>query len=140
MRFNSSRRLAILFVIVCTAALAGPAFSDPAADEWKAPAKASAKKNPVPADEKSIAAGKQSYLGNCFACHGAQGKGDGPAAVALKKPPGDLSSEKVQAQSDGSIFWKLTQGRAPMPSYEKLLTEDQRWNVINYVRTLGPKK
>jgi mono/diheme cytochrome c family protein len=113
--------------------------ADPPRDEWKAPAYAAAKKNPVPADEKSIAAGKRTYAANCAACHGNGGKGDGPAAPSLERPPGDLTSAKAQAQSDGALFWKITTGRKPMTPAPKEVTEVQRWQVVNYVRTFAPK-
>ena len=113
--------------------------ADPAKDEWKAPAYAAKKANPVPADEKSIAAGKDNYALNCMACHGAGGKGDGPGSPALERPPGDLTSAKAQDQSDGSLFWKITTGRKPMPPAPKELSEAQRWQIVNYVRTFAPK-
>ena len=43
----------------------------------------------------------------------------------------------VKKQSDGALFWKLTEGKAPMPAYDKTLSETDRWQVINYLRTLG---
>ena len=107
--------------------------------EWTAPARAARKKNPVASDDASIAAGKQVYVQQCLSCHGETGKGDGPAAKDLDKKPGDLSSTKVQEQSDGALFWKITEGRKPMASFEKLLTEEQRWQTINYLRSLAPK-
>ncbi len=109
-------------------------------DEWKAPGRAARKKNPVPADEQSIAAGRAVYLANCLACHGETGKGDGPAAAALDPKPNDLADPKVWEQSDGAIFWKITRGRAPMPAYKNLLTDQERWNVLNYMRTFAPNK
>ena len=118
-----------------TALLTGADTEDP----WKVPSRASRKPNPVPSDEASRAAGKTSYEKNCLSCHGAAGKGDGPAAKDLKKNPGDLSKPAMWDQSDGAIFWKLTEGRAPMPTFEKSTTETERWQIINYMRTLAPK-
>ena len=112
--------------------------ADAPADDWKAPARAAKKQNPVPADPDAIAAGKKIYLGNCLACHGATGKGDGPAAIACNPRPKDLSDPKISSQTDGEIFWKITEGKKPMPSYEKLLSETDRWKVIDYIRTLAP--
>jgi mono/diheme cytochrome c family protein len=106
-------------------------------DEWVAPARAARKKNPVALDASSVATGKKLYLRECFSCHGATGKGDGTAAKDLQKSPGDLSSPKTQSQSDGALFWKITEGRNPMPACEKLLSEEERWHVVNYVRTLS---
>ena len=110
---------------------------DAPADDWKAPARATKKPNPVPVNAASIAAGKKVYAGNCLACHGVAGKGDGPAANALNPKPRDLSDAAIQSQTDGSMFWKLTEGKNPMPAFDKLIAENDRWNVINYVRTLA---
>jgi mono/diheme cytochrome c family protein len=108
-------------------------------EEWTAPSRAARKKNPIPADEKSVALGKQLYIKECHSCHGATGKGDGPAAKDLKTSPGDLSKPKMWQQTDGAVFWKISEGKKPMPSMEKAWTPDERWHCINYVRTLAPK-
>ncbi len=105
-------------------------------EDWKAPERAAKKKNPVAADEKSLAAGKAVYTQNCLSCHGGGGKGDGPAAKDLPQKVGDLAAARVTANTDGALFWKITEGRAPMPTYEKLLSEEQRWQVIVYVRSI----
>jgi mono/diheme cytochrome c family protein len=108
-------------------------------EEWKAPPRASQKENPIPADEKSIARGKALYNEHCLSCHGATGKGDGPAAKDLPKKCGDLSNPKMWEQTDGAFFWKITEGKPPMTGYEKLLEKNDRWHVVNYMRTLAPK-
>ena len=106
-------------------------------DEWKAPPRAARKKNPIAADDKSKAAGKSVYIAQCLSCHGNSGKGDGPASKDLNPKPRDLGAANVTAQTDGALFWKLTEGRKPMPSFEKLTSEDERWHVINYIRTFA---
>lgn len=110
-----------------------------AAEPWQAPGRAARKKNPIAADDKSVAAGKTVYVKECLSCHGNEGKGDGPAAKDLEKPPGDLSSAPVQEQSDGALFWKISEGRKPMPSFSTSLSDEQRWQVVNYLRTLAAK-
>ncbi|HVV55133.1 MAG TPA: cytochrome c, partial [Mucilaginibacter sp.] len=62
---------------------------------------------------------------------------DGPAAVALNPKPADHSSEAVQKETDGSLFWKMSEGRKPMPSYKTMLSEKQRWELVDYIRTLA---
>ena len=113
--------------------------SEGKAEEWEAPARATRIGNPVAADQKSIAAGKATFQGQCVACHGSKGKGNGPAAIALERRPSDLSMPMMWEHSDGALFWKITEGRRPMPSFEKLLTDDERWQIVNYVRTLAPR-
>jgi mono/diheme cytochrome c family protein len=108
-----------------------------AAEEWKAPARAVAKKKPVPADATSIGRGKAVYA-ECLSCHGSRGKGDGPAAASLGTSPGDLT--KLGGESDGSLFWKITEGKKPMPGYGQKLSEAQRWDAVNYIRGLAAKK
>jgi len=136
-----------LLTLLVTAALAvvfgfavGTSFSDDQSpSDWSAPPDAQRTPNPIPATLESIAAGKVVYSQSCLPCHGAAGKGDGPASFILNPKPRDLSNPKIAAQSDGSIFWKLSQGKKPMPSFADVLSEGQRWQVINYVRSLQPK-
>lgn len=113
-------------------------------EKWLAPAEADKKTNPIVSNDASIALGKTLYGTNCKSCHGGKGKGDGPKSAELTKAPGDFTREEFKKQSDGAIFWKVTEGKKPMPTFKKELTEDMRWQVINYIRTLGgtanPKK
>ena len=104
-------------------------------EPWNAPARAAAKKNPVAADATSIARGKAVYTAECFTCHGTTGKGDGPQAKDLETNPGNLTN--LQGQSPGALFWKVSEGKKPMPTFSTKLTEQQRWDVVNYIQTLG---
>jgi mono/diheme cytochrome c family protein len=104
---------------------------------WKAPPFLARKKNPVPADMRSLATGKTLYIQECLKCHGDAGKGDGPANAYLEKHPADLTGPGLADQSDGEVFWKITVGRSPMPTFETLMTEEQRWDVVNYLRSLA---
>ncbi len=108
--------------------------------EWKAPAWADTLKNPFANDAKAIEAGQKIYAQLCAICHGNTGKGDGVAGMALNPRPANLTSDKVQSQSDGAIYWKITTGRPPMASYQASLTDEQRWQLVNYIRSLGKKK
>jgi mono/diheme cytochrome c family protein len=109
-------------------------------DKWLAPPAADKTKNPVISDAQSIAAGKDLFIKNCVSCHGQKGKGDGPKSADLEKEPGNFTLPAFKLQSDGAIYWKITEGKKPMPSFKLEMTEQQRWEVINYVRTLEIKK
>lgn len=106
---------------------------------WNAPQWAQQLKNPVPAitDLKNV---KMLYLSNCAPCHGSSGKGDGIAAAALHPKPADHTSAAVQKETDGSLYWKISQGHSPMPSYKQALSDVQRWQLVNYIRTLARHK
>jgi mono/diheme cytochrome c family protein len=111
---------------------------------WTVPARAARRPNPVTADTKSIDRGKQLYMMGCLPCHGSAGKGDGPVAGTLERNgvsvrPGNLADPKLWQESDGVLFWKITEGNSPMPSWGQALTEEQRWDLVNYIRTLAPK-
>jgi mono/diheme cytochrome c family protein len=107
-------------------------------EPWVAPMRASKKANPEHADANSLSVGKRIFERECLACHGAKGLGDGPKAADLERRPGNLADPALWDESDGALFWKLTEGRAPMPATKTLLSDDERWHVINYVRTLAP--
>mgnify|MGYP003643987635 CR=1 FL=1 len=104
--------------------------------EWVAPASADKIVNPLKGDANAAASGKKLYKVLCLVCHGPKGKGDGMGGAGLTPKPTDLTSAKFQAQSDGAIFWKIAEGRAPMASYKSSIPEKKRWEIINYIRTL----
>jgi mono/diheme cytochrome c family protein len=107
--------------------------------EWKVPARAARKVNPIPADEKSLILGKAVYSHQCVDCHGSRGKGDGSAAADYDHSAMNLSDPRISNDSDGALFWKITEGKGDMPSFEKLITDDERWHVVNYIRTFTPQ-
>jgi mono/diheme cytochrome c family protein len=106
-------------------------------DKWAAPAAEARKKNPVAVNDSSLATGQKVYLKRCVQCHGKTGNGDGPDAADLGIHPAKLSNRAIQQQTDGELFWKITVGKKPMPNYGTRLSATDRWNVVNYLRTLG---
>jgi len=109
-------------------------------EDWPVPEEAKKVKNPVPSSPASVAAGKTLYRDDCAQCHGEQGKGDGPEADMYDPKPTDISDAHMMSEmTDGEIFYKISEGRRPMPSFKKKLTEEQRWQIVNFVRTLAPK-
>ena len=104
--------------------------------KWVAPASADKIENPFKNDASSIKKGQKTFVQLCIICHGNKGKGDGIAGAALNPKPANFTLTSFQSQSDGAIFWKMTEGRAPMASYKEILKREERWNLVNYLRTL----
>jgi mono/diheme cytochrome c family protein len=91
--------------------------------------------NPVPATAESIARGELLYRMNCMVCHGEQGLGDGPVGREFEDPtPVNLNEDYTQDQMDGQLFFTITRGRVAMPFYRDALSQQERWDVINYLR------
>jgi mono/diheme cytochrome c family protein len=100
-------------------------------------------KNPVAADATSIAAGKKAYEAHCTDCHGDAGKGDGPAAPYTDPKPPDLTdAEWKHGSTDGEIFTVIHDGvkGTDMKPFGTKLSEHEIWDVVNFLRSLGPTK
>ncbi|WP_448575972.1 c-type cytochrome [Thermomicrobium sp.] len=111
-------------------------------------------RNPLANDPQAAASGQQLYAANCVSCHGPQGEGNGPMsaywrAVQGSVPPTNLKDPAVVARTDGELFWILTYGYTSpenqvqyphnitnMPAFGKLLTPEQRWALVSYIREL----
>ena len=110
---------------------------------WELPADADKTKNPTAATPESIERGKALYLdkdkGNCIFCHGETGAGNEANMARLRRKPADLTNKEHMAEAtDGELFWKISKGiRGIMPAGERKMTEEERWHVVNYVRTLA---
>jgi mono/diheme cytochrome c family protein len=102
------------------------------------PEEAAAVPNPISDTEDSVESGGAIFATNCAVCHGAEGRGDGPSAESLETKPADLTEGHVQELSDGSLFYIVSHGKpeTPMPAWEGVLEEEDRWNVVNFLRTL----
>lgn len=108
--------------------------------QWQAPADAAKQVNPFQGKADAVALGRELYLQKCVDCHGKEGKGNGWMGQALKregKPllPTNLASKVVQANTDGELYWKITNGRSPMPSHRVRFEDDQRWQIVSFIRT-----
>jgi len=103
------------------------------------PAADRAKTNPLSGQQEAIAAGRSEYMSMCFVCHGAAGKGDGPAAAATPTKPSDLSDPaRAGLLSDGDRFGVMRNGipGTSMPASGANLNDDQVWRILSYVETL----
>ncbi len=112
--------------------------SDATATHWMAPEDAAQRKNPVATSAASLARGKKLFQVNCASCHGALGKGDGPAGAALDPKPADLTA-MAGRHPDGDFAWKIEHGRGAMPAWKATLNEAQIWDTVNFIQSLAPR-
>ncbi|HUG36687.1 MAG TPA: cytochrome c [Candidatus Limnocylindrales bacterium] len=131
MRQRSCRALALALGLALAAVGGAGAQGGP----WVAPTSEKAKKSPVAASPQAVLQGRKVAAANCASCHGPGGKGNGPAAMALTPKPADWTSKKVQDETDGEMFWKITTGRGAMPAWRHL-PENDRWAIVQYLRSL----
>lgn len=100
---------------------------------WKAPAADAARKNPLADNRSAVKKSHELFEAQCSMCHGVEGRGLANAA--------NFHNPDVQQESDGTLFWKITNGNKNkgMPSF-KYLSEEQRWQLVTYIRTLRDKR
>ena len=109
--------------------------------EWKIPPEAKTMKNPVTNSSAALEAIRPVYRENCAQCHGESGRGDGPEARSHGTlPPDFMEAGRIEKQEDGVLFYKISEGKRPMPSFRGRLTEEQRWELVLLVRWLAPSK
>jgi len=131
---------------ITPAAKAAQAQQDFSKNTWELPDDADKTPNPVASSAESIAKGKELYFeknkGNCVFCHGETGAGNEANIPKLRRKPADISNkERMAAMTDGEVFWKISKGiNGIMPAGEKRMTEEERWHVVNYIRTLSKDK
>jgi cytochrome c oxidase cbb3-type subunit 3 len=130
----------LIFALFCTTVLGVGLYA-------QTPANPKTLKNPIPADAKSIEAGKATFTKSCVVCHGATAKGDGAIVKSLKPEatkPSDLTDAKWDhGSTDGEIFTNIREGIGPkfeMKAQKGKLMDNDIWNVVNYLKSLGPKK
>lgn len=109
--------------------------------QWPAPAEAAGLSNPAKNRPEMVKLGKELYEQRCLDCHGREGKGNGFMSAQLKREgqpiaPTNLASQMVQANTDGELFWKITNGKSPMPSSRVRFSDEERWAIVAYLRTL----
>ena len=106
---------------------------------WIVPEEFKTLKNPLLPSESNLHSARALYHDECAQCHGNRGKGDGPESRTHLPLPADLTDAKRMASvADGEIFYQITEGRRPMPSFKSRLTQDQRWQLVLLVRTFAP--
>jgi mono/diheme cytochrome c family protein len=124
-------------VCVCLIALSFDTSYVLVQEPWKAPASADSLVNPYYIEPLTLPQGQEIYTIYCAPCHGAQGKADGPATNNLKIKLLMFQDKTVTTQSNGALFWKIREGRGEMPSFKELLSEEQKWQLVEYIRDIS---
>jgi mono/diheme cytochrome c family protein len=135
---KKSNLLAPVLVTFLIVALAGAIFLYSFSDIG---ARARAKKlqNPFPPTPGALAVGMNIYSDRCQNCHGVNGDGKGPKAEELSVAPADFRDARAMAAiTDGELYWRITKGARPMPSFESL-SEEERWQAVDYIRTFAQR-
>ncbi len=129
-------KTSVSFAAIIAFSLSMAAFTLPQ-DAWVVPEKYKNMKNEF-AGEDEDGIGEELYDQHCKSCHGKEGFGDGTKARELETELRDLTSDEVQSQTDGELYYKSIIGRDEMPNFEKKISdEEERWMVINYLRSLA---
>jgi mono/diheme cytochrome c family protein len=133
---RKDRRLILAaFCVILIAVVAALLY---AVTGWTTRAAARKLKNPVAPSSEVIAAGMQTYQQHCQKCHGEKGDGKGEKAAELSVAPGDFTDVgKMRDLTDGELFWEITKGRRPMPAFEDKLSDQERWQVVDFIRTFA---
>jgi mono/diheme cytochrome c family protein len=95
--------------------------------------------NPILTDEASIARGQALYATHCIACHGPEGRGNGPAAAGLSPPPADFTAGHTESHPDGDLYYWIKEGfpGSAMPAFSSQLKDEDVWHLVNHVRRLS---
>jgi len=130
--------LSIIFVLITIISVLAGCTSSTESNSaiWKAPGSADKLKNPfkdVSAEQK----GQALYNVYCWSCHGKSGYGDGAAGKALGQRPANFHDRRIREETDGALFWKMSNGRGNMPPFKDVLSEEQRWQLISYIRHIS---
>jgi mono/diheme cytochrome c family protein len=106
--------------------------------DWAAPEKAKQMRNPFPPTPQAIGLGMSTYADRCENCHGEDGDGKGERAEKLSVAPSDFTDAHAMSQmTDGELFWKISEGHRPMPGFKHKLNEEERWQLVDYIRTFS---
>lgn len=140
MKRTYSMKRSVFIVAALGSALLLAGWTPAQNEDWQAPPEAKKMKNPVTPNADNLASARAIYMDKCANCHGDKGAGNGPEADMYTPAPADFTDAKMMnGMTDGELFWKMTEGRKPMPGFKKDLTDEQRWQVVNFLRTLVPK-
>jgi mono/diheme cytochrome c family protein len=131
------RTMFLLVLAIIAAAIAYSAFNK-APWSWPVPEEAKQLKNPLQATPPALKSAREAYVDKCAHCHGDTGKGNGPDASRYDPAPMDFTNAKRMSEAtDGELFYKISEGKKPMPVFKNKLTEDQRWELVLLIRSFA---
>jgi mono/diheme cytochrome c family protein len=128
----------LLLTILIPAMLVGIAYNVYENHDWPVPEAAKQMKNPLQFSSTTLATAHTVYRDKCVNCHGDSGKGDGSDAASYYPAPTNFTDHRqMDPLTDGEIFYRITNGRRPMPSFKRKLTDEQRWQLVLLIRSFG---
>lgn len=107
------------------------------AQDWVVPADQKTVANPLEYNLSNVKKGKELFYQNCKSCHGDPGKNN---HLPLVPPPVDITSDQMQKNTEGEIFYKITNGRGGMPQFKATISEDDRWRIVNFLMNFNPER
>lgn len=129
-KMNNSGKLIFLYLVIFL--LSSELLS---AQVWKVPPSRAKDLSPFIFTDETRKAGEELYVANCQACHGDPGKGN---VLMMVPAPPDITTKRMQRNTDGEMFYKITEGHKIMPPHKNILSAVEGWRVISYIRSFNP--
>jgi mono/diheme cytochrome c family protein len=128
----------VLFVALLLVAAVSAVYAFFHPGPWIVPEEAKRRVNPLKPSQANLPAARQMFLDKCAECHGDSGKGDGSQAKMYDPLPSNLAdAQHMNTVSDGELFYKISEGHRPMPAFKKRFTEEQRWQLVFFIRSFS---
>jgi mono/diheme cytochrome c family protein len=135
---SKSRLAAYFFFAILAVAAVCVVYALLHSGPWIVPDSAKRLPNPLAPSEANLSAAQSTYMDKCSDCHGDSGRGDGSQAKMYSTPPSDLTdTQHFSSVTDGELFYKITYGHRPMPSFRKRLSDTQRWQLVLFIRSIS---
>jgi mono/diheme cytochrome c family protein len=127
-----------LFVVLLLVAAGSAVYAFFHPGPWIVPEEAKRVVNPLQPSQANLPAARALYLDKCTECHGDAGNGDGSQAKMYDPRPTNFTdAARMNSVSDGELFYKISEGHRPMPAFKKRYTEEQRWQLVLFLRSLA---
>jgi len=127
-----------IFIVLLLVAAGSAVYAFFHPGPWIVPEEAKRMQNPLKRSQANLPVAQRLYLDKCAECHGDSGKGDGSQARMYRPRPTDFTDvAHMHSVSDGELFYKISEGHRPMPGFQKRFTEEQRWQLVLFLRSLA---